>query len=90
MKFRLDINYEKEPKALLNFCGKTIDVYPFLAEGTKNKINRTFDVEIDCNVPPKAFNELIPKEWKENKQLRKIIRKLPSHRITKQINKGAL
>lgn len=75
MKYRGKQSFGKEPDFLVKFCGKEGNVYPFLANGTKRRINRSYDEQIDLNIPDKVIREAFPEEWQIFLLARRLARK---------------
>jgi len=85
VKFTANIDYPETPTALIEYGGKTYDIYPFLPEKTQKKINKEYNLEIEIKVPDKLLREIFPVEWANNNNLKLFIQTLPPH-ITNKYN----
>jgi len=82
MKSKINTNYCGIPKALLTWGGVEKDVFSELSEAQQKRIKKSYDLDMTVSVPLKAIREVFPEEWKQNLQLRRVIRRLHGHRVT--------
>lgn len=81
-KLKADTNYTGTPHALGCFGGVQKDIFPELSPAQQRKIAKSYDLDMDVFLPTRKLRTVFPEEWKENIELRKLIRKLPLHRVT--------
>lgn len=82
MKAKVNTNYCGIPKALLTWGGVEKDVFPELSDAQQKRIKKSYDLDMKISVPLKAIRAVFSEEWKENLKIRKVIRRLPTHRVT--------
>jgi|GEM_PF-3857329 len=74
--FKVNIDYEKEPKAIINFMGVKKDIYPYLTVTQQKRINKDYNLTIDLNISHAILRKAMPHEWKQYLKLRRYIIKV--------------
>lgn len=65
MKVKANIDYEREPKALVTFLDESgnltaRDIYPLLSKMSQKKVNKSFNVEEELIISKGAYLKLFP------------------------------
>ena len=83
MKMNANINYEKDPFAIVEYLGETANIYPFLSKQEQKRINQNYNEELEISVSQDTIRHGLPNAWKKILQAKRIFRKLPDHIVNR-------